>query len=404
MSLWWTRRDDKPGQAQERSRWPEASLEQVMASLMTRSYSEVDLSSAESSLQSVAVWSAVDLIASVVSELPLDVYREAGDVPVKLKTPGYMEDPDGSGQGKEDWTYRAVYSWLLRGNVYGDILARSNAGGFLQQVDLFHPDAVSGSLTDGKPVYLHNGQHVSDSRIYHRRVNPVPGYVEGLSPIQLHASTIGLSLTASKFGLQWFQDGAHPTALLTNSESTIDEPGARIVKDRFLATLRGRREPLVMGKGWDYKPIQLTAEESQFLATQGYSAAECARIFGPGIAEILGYETGGSMTYANIQDRELTLLKYAIGRWIRRMERIWFQFLPRPQFAKYNRDALLETNTMQRYLAHASALQAQWKTVNEVRDKEELTPVPWGDTPTSPPAAVPVDDQVPADPEPEPEE
>ncbi len=229
----------------------------------------------------------------------------------------------------------------------------------------------------------------------------MPGYVEGLSPIQLHASTIGLSLTASKFGLQWFQDGAHPTALLTNSESTIDEGQARSVKDRFLATLRGRREPLVMGKGWDYKPIQLTAEESQFLATQGYSAAECARIFGPGIAEILGYETGGSMTYANIQDRELTLLKYAIGRWIRRMERIWFQFLPRPQFAKYNRDALLETNTMQRYQAHALALNGQWKVVNEIREKEELTPVPWGDTPTSPPAAVPVDDEAP---EPEHEE
>lgn len=399
MSVWWARRREP--KSEQRSRWPEASLEQAISSLMTRSYSDVDLSSAESSLQSVAVWSAVDLIASVVSELPLDVYRDTGEVPVKLRTPGYMEDPDGSGHGGEDWTYRAVYSWLMRGNVYGDILQRSNAGGFLQQVELFHPDLVSGSLREGRPVYLHNGEQVPDSRIYHRRVNPVPEYVEGLSPIQMHASTIGLSLTASKFGLQWFQDGAHPTALLINSETSIDEDQARSVKDRFLATLRGRREPLVMGKGWDYKPIQLTAEESQFLATQGYSAAECARIFGPGIAEILGYETGGTMTYANIQDRELTLLKYAIGRWIRRMERIWFQFLPRPQFAKYNRDALLETNTMQRYLAHASALSAQWKTVNEVREKEELAPVVWGDKPTSPPAAVPVDDPAAQDPEPE---
>lgn len=404
MSLWWSRRGDKPGAAQERSRWPEVSLEQAISSLMTRSYAEVDLSSAESALQSVAVWSSVDLIASVVSELPLDVYRSTGDVPVKLNTPGYMQDPDGSGNGAEDWTYRAVYSWLMRGNVYGDILSRSNAGGFLQQVELWHPDNVSGSLVEGRPVFLHNGSNVPDSRIYHRRVNPVPGYVEGLSPIQMHASTIGLSLTASKFGLQWFQDGAHPTALLTNSESTIDEGQARGVKDRFLATLRGRREPLVMGKGWDYKAIQLTAEESQFLATQGYSAAECARVFGPGIAEILGYETGGTMTYANIQDRELTLLKYAIGRWLRRMERVWFEFLPRPQYARYNRDALLETNTMQRYLAHASALSAQWKTVNEVRDKEELTPVPWGDEPTSPPAAVPVDDDPAAITDPEPEE
>ena len=399
MSLWWERR--KEPKRQERSRWPEASLEQVIASLKTQSYAEVDLSSAESALQSTAVYAAVDLIASVVSELPLDVFRESGDTPVKLRTPGYMEDPDGSGQGKEDWTYRAVYCWLLRGNVYGDILTRSNAGGFLQQVDLFHPDAVSGSLNeDGTVNWLHNGRTVPVQEMFHRRVNPVPGYVQGLSPIQMQASTIGLSLTAARFGLQWFQDGAHPTALLINSESTIDEGQARGVKDRFLATLRGRREPLVMGKGWDYKPIQITAEESQFLATQGFSQAECARIFGAGIAEILGYQTGGSMTYANIQDRELTLLKYAIGRWIRRMERIWFQFLPRPQYARYNRDALLETNTMQRYLAHASALSAQWKTVNEVRGKEELAPVAWGDKPTSPPAAVPVDDPAAQDPQP----
>ncbi|MFF0598066.1 phage portal protein [Streptomyces antibioticus] len=397
MSLWWNR--SPAARREERSRWPEASLQQVMQSLMTRSYADVDLSSAESALQSTAVYAAVDLIASLVSELPLDVYRGNGDAPVKIKTPGYMEDPDGGGYGQEDWTYRAVYSWLMRGNVYGDILSRSNAGGFLQQVDLFHPDSVSGSVTDGTVEWQHNGRPVPAQQMFHRRVNPVPGFVQGLSPIGVQASTIGLSLTASRFGLQWFQDGAHPTALLINEESTIDEPQARAVKDRFLATLRGRREPLVMGKGWTYKPIQLTAEESQFLATQGYSQAECARIFGAGIAEILGYETGGTMTYANIQDRELSLLKYAVGRWIRRMERIWFQFLPRPQYAKYNRDALLETNTMQRYLAHESALRAQWKVVNEVRQKEELTPVSWGDTPTSPPAAVPVDDPAAQEPE-----
>lgn len=393
MSMWWTRRRPDEAQREERQVWATSTLDQVLARMKTQSYADVDLSSAESALQAVAVFSSIDLIASVVSELPLDIYREAGDRPVKLKTPGYMDDPDGGGQGQEDWTYRTVYSWLVRGNVYGDILQRSNAGGFLQQVELFHPDQVTGSIEDDGTVHwLHNGRTVPRLSMYHRRVNPVPGYIKGLSPIQLHASTIGTSLTAARFGLQWFQDGAHPTALLTNSESTIDEKQSRQAKDRFLAALRGRREPLVMGKGWDYKPIQLTAEESQFLATQGYSAAECARIFGAGIAEILGYETGGSMTYANIQDRELTLLKYAIGRWIRRMERVWFQFLPRPQYARYNRDALLETNTMQRYLAHESALRSQWKTVNEVRGKEELTPVSWGDEPTHPPAAVPVSD------------
>ncbi|MCZ7460135.1 phage portal protein [Streptomyces sp. WMMC940] len=192
------------------------------------------------------------------------------------------------------------------------------------------------------------------------------------------ASTIGLSLTSTKFGLQRFQDGAHPNALLVNSESNLDEDQAAKVKQKFLAALRGTREPVVYGKGWDYKPLQIAPEESQFLETQKYSQAECARIFGPGIAEILGYGSG-SMTYSHIVDRDISLLKYAVGKWGRRTERFLSQFLPRPQYVKLNRDALLETNTMQRYLAHASALGSNWATINEVRALEEPSNRPSGE-------------------------
>jgi hypothetical protein len=57
---------------------------------------------------------------------------------------------------------------------------------------------------------------------------------------------------------------------------------------------------------------------------------------------------------------------------------------------KFNRDALLETSTMQRYLAHASALGSNWETINEVRALEDRQPVPWGNAPFTPgPAAEP---------------
>jgi HK97 family phage portal protein len=378
------------------------TLDQVFNMMKTyRSYADVDLSQAESSLQAVAVWSACDLIAGIVSELPADVYRGNGADMRQLTMPWWLEDPDGSGYGLEDWRYQAMMSWLLRGNVFGEELQRATAG-YLQQVNLFHPDKVSGWMEAGEVKWSVSGTQVTDlARFVHRRVNPMPGVVLGLSPVRLHATTIGLHLTGAKFGLQWFQDGAHPSAILKNTETSLDEGQARKAKDVFLAALRGTREPVVFGKGWEYEKIQVAPEESQFLETQGYSAAECARIFGPGIAEILGYETGGSMTYANIQDRELTLLKYAVGKWIRRMERFLSQFLPRPQYVKLNRDALLETNTMQRYQAHALALTNNWQTINEVRGHEELQPVPWGNKPFVPTAAEPA---AVTDPEPEPEE
>ncbi|MEU3255919.1 phage portal protein [Streptomyces sp. NPDC006997] len=391
MSVWWRSRSPASGQRPQRA--GELSLDQVLALFKTsRSYADVDLSKAESSLQAVAVWSACDLIASVVSELPVGVFRGEGEDARKLSTPWWLEDPDGSGHGLADWRYQAVMSWLLRGNLFGDELQRATAG-FVQQVRLFHPDEISGWMEGGEVRWAVNGQQVTDNRAFlHRRVNPLPGVVLGLSPVRLHATTIGLQLTGARFGLQWFQDGAHPSAILKNTEVPLDDGQVRTAKDRFLAALRGSREPVVFGKGWEYETIQVAPEESQFLQTQGYSAAECARIFGPGIAEILGYETGGSMTYANIQDRELTLLKFSMGKWIRRVERLLSEFLPRPQYVKLNRDALLETNTVQRYAAHASALQNNWKRINEVRRVEELPPVPWGDVPFTPGAEPPADD------------
>ena len=357
-----------------------------------QTFESVDLTSAESSLQSVAVRSAVDLIASMASELPLDVYRGRGSDRQQLPTPGWLEDPDGSGYGLQDWCYRVMVSWLLRGNVYGHII-QTGPGGTLRQVDIFHPDRVRPQVDErsGLVRWFVEGREVPMPEMLHRRVNPIPGWVLGLSPIAYHMWTIGLSLTATRFGLQWFQDGAHPGGILKQTDKPLDPEQAQTAKDRFLAALRGSREPVVLGKGWDWQQLQINPEESQFLETQRYSAAECARIFGPGIAEVLGYETGGSLTYANVVDRDLHLLKYTLNKWLLRLERLLTEFLPRPQYAKFNRDALLQTSTLQRYQAHAIGLDKRFLTVNEVRDLEDMPAVEWGDLPNPTPGAPAVD-------------
>lgn len=359
-----------------------------MTPLQYATYQDVDASREDNALQSVAVAAAVDLIASIASELPLDTFRGRGRNRQEISMPARMQDPDGSGYGLEDWTYRAVTSWLLRGNLYGIVVDRAPT--FLEQVELLHPDRVSGTVQpDGSTRWTVAGREITDqAAILHRRAYPLPGVVQGRSPIAYHASTIGVTLASTQFGWQWFRDSGHPSGILRNQEMPMTEETARTAKNRFLAALRGSREPLVLGKGWEWQQVQVNPDESQFLGTMGYSEAQCARIFGPGIAQILGYETGGSLTYSNIQDHDLHLLKYALNRWLRRLERLLSEFLPRPQYVLYNRDALLQTNTLQRYRAHASALDKRWRTVNEVREVEDLPPVPWGDEPNPIPGST----------------
>lgn len=364
-----------------------------------RSYQEVDPSSGENSLQSVAFRQAVDLMASLVSEMRFDVYSGDGVGRKKRNTPSWLLDPAGDGHGVEDWMYQLCQSWFLRGNGYGNILDQGPTG-MLRQVDLFHPDKVTAHFEDGRPVWMANGREIPADRMFHRRAFPVAGTLLGLSPVHMHADELGLSIAATRFGKGWFQDGGHPGGILSNSEADMsDEKVVQTAKDRFMAALFGVREPVVLGRGWKYDQIQVAPEESQFLETRGFTEAQCARIMGPGVAEVLGYATGGSMTYANVVDRDIALLKYAANRWLRRMERILSQFLPRPQYVLFDRESFLDTNVMQTWQVNKIKLDSGAYVINEVRAKNNDEPVPWGDQPfalTQAEAAKP--DEPPADP------
>lgn len=345
----------------------------------------------ENALRSIAVGASIDLICSVGSELPLDVFRGQGRDRQQVSTPSWLDDPGGDGQGLSDWVYQLLQSWLYRGNAFGDVL-EFDARMRPRQVQWFHPDSVRVIVgSDGALTWTVNGRPVLDTtRFVHHRTNPMAGRLLGMSVVEWHATQIGTSLSSAAFGRQWFADGAHPSALLTNTEATLDQQQSKTVKDRWMALFNGRREPAVLGKGWDYRPIQVTPEESQFLETQRFSEAQCARMFGPAMPETLGYETGGSMTYANVVDRRSDLLTLTLNRWLRRAERVITGMLPVPQYARFNRDAFLESTTLARFEAHSRALADRWRTVNEVRELEDLPPVAWGDVPnektTTPPA------------------
>lgn len=340
-----------------------------------------------SAAQSVAIRSTADLIASLGSELPITVYTGSKKDRREVATPSVLEDPGGDGTGREDWGYRLLWAWLLAGNAVGDVIDRR--GEQLLTVDLVGTDDVSVTVAGGKPRWYFGGHHVSDAaaRVAHWRVNPIAGRLMGLSPIEHHATTIGTSIATSRFGRQWFADGAHPSGLLYNEIAELDADQASVAKARVVQA-RGSSDPMVFGKGWKWENAQITPEESQFLQTQGLSEAQCARIFGPGFAEILGYETGGSMTYSNIVDRRQDLLVFSLNRWLRRYERVLSRFTPRPQWVEVNRDALLEATTLQRYQAHALALNGQWRTPNEIREIEHIdTPIEGGDQPIKSSAA-----------------
>lgn len=379
MSIWVPQRSDKVQARAGGSPWQPTFP--FTYGQVGRSYQDIDPTQGETSLQSVAFRSGADLIASIVSELPLFVYSGTGSQRKVRNTPGYLEDPAGDGYGREDWTYQWIMSWILAGNSFAGI-ADQGPTGMIRQASIFHPDTVGVSLLEGAPQWRVSGEVIPSRQMYHKRVNPVPGTLMGLSAVRAHADTIGLSLATTRFGRTWFQDGGHPGGILSNELADLsDDSLVTKAKDRFMAALFGTREPVVLGRGWKFEQIQVAPEESQFLETQQWSEAQCARILGPGVAEVLGYPTGSSMTYANVVDRDVALLKYAVGKWVKRMERLWSQWLPRPQYSLLDRDAFLETSPMQRWQLNKLKLETGAYVINEVREDENDPPVEWGNKP-----------------------
>lgn len=385
----WTDRFRRKPALESRAEWGSSAIP-LPNEGNANTYANVDLRRADSSLQKVAVWAAVTLLARLVSSLPLDTYRRRGDgPPANIGNSRFLDDPAGDGQGLPDWLSQYMMSVLLRGNVYGKQILGPDA--YPTQIVLYHPDTVDGwrDLYTGQVHWYVEGKDLGASGVWHRRAYPMPGNLLGMSPIGLHMTTIGQGMAAARFGYQFFADGAMPTGMLRNTEVAIDKRVADIAKARWMAAMHGSREVAVMGKGWEYQAIQVAPEESQFLETQKYTAAECARIYGPGVPEILGYETGGSMTYANVDQRSLHLLIYSLDPWLTGLERMFTAMLPQPQFVKFNRAALLRMTTDQRYAAYQTASLIGLQTPNEQRAMEDWGPVPWGDKPWVPAQQAP---------------
>ncbi|WFG44397.1 phage portal protein [Pseudonocardia alni] len=346
----------------------------------------------ERATQAIALWASCNFIASVISTLPLDEYTGEGTDRRQIPTERWLDDPDGSGAGFEDWMYQVCDSVLKRGNVVGRIGAFDRLQ-YPTLITVVHPDQAFPRVRSdtGAVEWTIDRRAVPRDQVWHRRAFPVPGQVLGLSPVQHHAASIGLGLAAQQFGAQFFSDGAHPTGVLS-TDKPVGQGGAKAIKERFMAATSGNREPAVLGSGMKFQAIQVSPNESQFLETQRYAAADTARIYGPGIPELLGYETHHGLTYTNIEGRSLDLLKYSMGPWITRFERWLSGLLPRTKYLRFNRDALLASTTLERYRVHALALQNHIRVPNEVRELEDLPPTAWGNDPLEKAGPEPTED------------
>lgn len=336
----------------------------------------------EGAMRSATVWICVNKIALSMSVMrplpytgPVVGFGQATRLP-----PGPMLCKPSSDRYMGAFTYGAWLSLLLRGNVYGIITARDPLG-LPSQIELQHPDQVRcRRITEGPQAgqyeYRLRNTVVDPSTVWHKAIFQMPGSRVGMSPIEYAARTTRTSQAAEQFGLQWFEDGGHPSGILVNKDAKeITQAQAQGVKARFMAAVRGSREPVVVGGGWEYSQISVKAEESQFLNTIQATAADICKFFlmkpqHAGIAQ-----QGSAITYANIEDNMLDFLSFPMTPWMQEYETWLAEWVPSSQYVKLDSSPLLRTNFLSRMQGYHMMIGSRAFTQDEIREMEDRPPL-----------------------------
>jgi HK97 family phage portal protein len=339
-------------------------------------------------LQMTTLWSCVSLISDTVSQLPVTLNRGQGPTRQRMADPKLLTNPYGDTTWPE-WIGMEMASCLLRGNAYGVVVER-DAKMVPTQIMPLHPDEIwlkdegwggwgNVPLSTLAPIWLVRGQEVPRTDIFHVPGFKLPGSrsIEGLSPIGYARQTIGLALGAEEFAARFFGDGASPSGILT-TDAVLDGDYAEKIQQKWLENHGQRqRKPAVLGAGLKWQAISITPEESQFLATIGAKNEEIAGFYRCP-PHMVGLANKTSNWGTGVEENMLQFAQFTLGIWLVRFEAALSALYPKPQYVKFNLNALLRAKTLERFQAYTLARQGGWENIDDVRAHEDEPPLPEG--------------------------
>ena len=343
-------------------------------------------------LQTTAVYACVRILSETIASLPLHVYRyteggKAKDTEHVLYT--LLHDEPNPDMTSFVFRETLMSHLLIWGNAYSQIL-RDRSGQVIGLYPLL-PDQMSVHRSEkGKLYYVYNRSEEDNPNFQEKgsivlsqeEVLHIPGLgfdgLIGYSPIALAKNAVGMTLACEEYGSSFFGNGANPGGVLEHP-GILKDPAK--VRDSWNAVYQGTRNAhkvAVLEEGMSYKQIGIPPEEAQFLETRKFQINEIARLF-----RIPPHMVGDleKSSFSNIEQQSLEFVKYTLDPWVVRFEQALKKSLLLPEekkthFIKFNVDGLLRGDYQSRMNGYAIGRQNGWLSTNDIRELEELNPIP----------------------------
>ncbi len=337
----------------------------------------------DNALTFTAVWAAIRLLSESVSSLPLNVFTNSnGDKIVAENNPVYslLKIRPNNYQSKITFLEKVMMDLLTKGNSY--IRIERNRGAIPTALLPLNADDVNIKFIDGV-LFYETGSNIYDaSDILHFKTITKDGVI-GLSPIDQCKNSIGWGMAVEEFGNTFFKNGAKLSGVL-QTDRALSETAIGRLKNSFnnvYAQLTGSNSTVVLEEGLTFKPISISAEQAQFLASRTFSIEEVARIFNipPHMLKDLS-----KSSFNNIEMQSQEFVTYTLMPYLTRIEQEMNLKLFRTNeigktFVEFNVNGLLRGNTKDRSEFYRTMLNIGAMSINEIRNKENMNKIADGD-------------------------
>lgn len=342
--------------------------------------------SPDTALTFTAVWAAIRLLTESVSSLPISVYRveNNGDKTEAVKESLYslLKYKPNTYQNKITFFEKIMMDLCVNGNSYVYIernrLARVTGLYCMNYEDmtiiqkdnqLFYENGETGEVYDSNDV-LHFTGLTTDG-------------IEGLSPITQCKKAIGWGMAIEEYGNTFFKNGAKLSGVLSTDRS-LSETAIDRLRQSFNNTysqLSGSNQTAILEEGLTFKPVGISPDQAQFLASRTFSLEEIGRIWNIP-PHMLGDLSKSSFNNIEMQSQEF--VTYTLLPYLTRIENEMNLKLFRTSdigrlFVKFNVGGLLRGNIKDRSEFYTKMINTGVMSINEVRALEDLNKIEDGD-------------------------
>lgn len=325
-----------------------------------------------------AHWSCVRLIADGVAKMPLRSWVEdASGVHEPVPLPSAIVDPGPRYPSTYDWLFVAVASMAMQGNAVGLPLGVDRSTGLPLSLDWVSTKRVQVLEALGKaPEFRVDGVPVD---VVHVPLFPTADSIWSVSPEEHFRRTFDLGAAAEQFAADWYQNGAHPSSIVTYDGPPASDDDIARAKQKFEDAARDRH-PVFMAKVNKIERLQSSPSESHAEEALAWVVAETARIHNVPV-EMLGGQ-GANLTYSNREQRMVEFISLALDAYLTRLEAMFTRYLaPEGVRIGFDRDASLRSDRRSRVEADKLAIESHTTGINELRVKDGRQPVLGGDDP-----------------------